>query len=80
MRDPINGYLILPMRTGKRRFDEQTKDELLDGVCANVARNLGTLSTKPTCLVPIPNSGATVKTRRGFRDGRIATRPRVVAG
>ena len=77
--DPINGYLNLPMRSGKhRRFDERTKDQLLDVVCANIARKLETLSTEPLCLVPIPNSGATVRTRRRFRTLELADR--VAAG
>jgi hypothetical protein len=72
--EPINGYVVVQLRTGARRFDESSKDELLNIICRNAALKLGTLSANPICVVPIPNSGATVKAKRRFRTWELADR------
>jgi hypothetical protein len=72
--EEVKGWFTVPLRSGERRFDEQTKDELVTIICRNIALKLGTLNAKPVCLVPIPNSGATVKAKRRFRSLELADR------
>lgn len=72
--EPIKGYFTVPLRSGERRFDDQTKDELLTIICGSVAQKLASPRLPPSlCIVPVPNSGATSRVRT-FRTLDLAAR------
>jgi hypothetical protein len=72
--EPFKGYIRVSLRAGERRFDDRTKDELLTLICGSVVRKLaGLRSPAPLCVVPVPNSGATSRTR-SFRTLDLAER------
>lgn len=70
--EPIRGYLDLRIDGKDRRFDEQNRDELLDIVCRRAAQRLQRLPQRRICVVPVPNSGATVRSTTLFRTAELA--------
>lgn len=73
--EPINGYLDLRIDGKRRRFDEESRDELLEVVCRRAARRLvDGLSQRRICVVPVPNSGATIRSNTLFRTAQLAQR------
>lgn len=71
--EPIKGYVIVRLWSGERRFDDQTKDELLTIICRTVAQKLARLKSPLLCIVPVPNSGTTARSR-SFRSLELAER------
>lgn len=70
--ESINGYFDLKVGPQWRRFDNNNKAEFIPPLLAAVARYFQQLNLGDYCIVPIPNSHATIQDRAPFRTLELA--------
>src|SRR5579863_6818688 len=70
---PFNGYFEITVGGKKRRFDQNNGQDLLPSIYGGAAKKISTLIQGNFCIVPIPNSEATIADRASFRTLEHAT-------